>query len=268
MSEELSEALLEMHFYRPLVDLFEGHFGRRVLKILKPTQNREAFLGFDVAWVHPSCSNDTVTRINQELKEFIAQRTGYVPSVFLGYFLQFKVVQEMVRKTSGMPEGLNTPYYRAEISMHPNKETGISQHETLLRLSKLRRTDVSYACPMLFVEDELHEEPTVDMVRFVSVDTAPLGYNSNERHFLAFQDKNSEPKWCSTPVPATARSAREWVHTLTEMTAAEMSSLVRATQGTIAGDHWRLDRYRLPYALTLVALGESIDGTPRETPAQ
>ena len=259
MGSEITEALTEMHFYRPLFDLFEAHYGRQVLRVLKPSQNREAFLGFDLAWVQTTEAGATVAGVQQDLQDFIHKATPNAPSVFLGYFLQFKVVDEITRKSKAVPPGFQTPYLRSELSMHPNKESGISQHETLLRLHRLPLTDVSYACAMLLYEEELHRPASLDDLRIVPIATAPTGYASNERHFIAFQARDSQPVWCSDPVEGKSVTPREWVEGLTPMRADELAAWMRRIQAEVSGPEryfTRGGKPRLPYALTLVALGE------------
>lgn len=253
-SHEITEALLEMHFYRPLFDLFEATYGQRVLRVLKPSQNKEAFLGFDLAWVRTQ-PGAPLAGVQQNLQEFVHTGTS-VATVFLGYFLQFKVVDEVQRKSKSMPSGFKPPYFRVELSMHPNEQTGISQHETLLRLRALPNTDVSYACPMLFDETELHRPPTLDDLRIVPVATAPQGYASNERHFIAFQDVDAQPVWCSEPVAGRAVHPRDWVATLRPLDAEHLDAWLRAIRNALSGERdWR--GKRLLYALTIVALGEA-----------
>ena len=101
--------------------------------------------------------------------------------MYVGYFLQFKRPEEMVRRGQTTPSDFTTPYYRFELSLKASKLTGLSQHETLLRLHKIQDADVSYACPMLFTEDNLHREPSLDDVQVVSVSTAPSGYLTTSR---------------------------------------------------------------------------------------
>src|SRR5437870_3103260 len=40
---EITEALLEMHFHRAILAAFEGVFGARFLRLLKPSPQREAW---------------------------------------------------------------------------------------------------------------------------------------------------------------------------------------------------------------------------------
>lgn len=56
MSDIITEALLEMHFYQAQAKHFETVFGANFLRILKPTTQQEAWVGFDQGWVRTSVS--------------------------------------------------------------------------------------------------------------------------------------------------------------------------------------------------------------------
>ncbi len=207
MADYLTEALLEMHYHKALVELFEQHFGVRFLRLLKPSQNDEAFLGFDQGWVSSKVRLDDLTA---DLKDGIQSGANAVATLFLGYFLQFKKVEE-AHKSKFMPTGFTAPYYRVEVSLKPNKTTGKSQHETLLLLQSIAGADVNYACPMVF-ELDVYAEASLDDLRIVPVADAPTGYATNERHFITFQKKtDTTPTWCSEPVKGRALSVIEWL---------------------------------------------------------
>ena len=208
MNIDLPEALLEMHYYHAFRTLVQDHLGRELLRILKPSTTREAYLGFDQGFVRCEVSAKDFER---QLRDAIASNSTAVPTMYAGYFLQFKRPEKMVRRVQTTPSHWTTPYYRFELSLKASKLTGLSQHETLLRLHDIQNADVSYACPMLFTEDDLHREPNLDDVQVVSVSTAPPGYLTTERHFVAFRAKDDPaPVWCSEPVPGKALSLSEW----------------------------------------------------------
>jgi len=56
MADIITEALLEMHYHRGMIDLFQGVFGARMLKLLKPSPQQEAWVGFDQGWAATSLS--------------------------------------------------------------------------------------------------------------------------------------------------------------------------------------------------------------------
>ena len=66
-----------------------------------------------------------------------------------------------------MPEHYNTPYFRVKLYTDPSEQTGISQHETLLRLQNITNATVSYACPMFFDIQEIYDNPDIERVKMV-----------------------------------------------------------------------------------------------------
>jgi hypothetical protein len=261
MYTEIAEALLEMHYYQAFRELVRDHLGREVLRILKPSTNEEAFLGFDQGFVRCTVS---AAALQRQLREAIAATANTVPTMYVGYFLQYKCAENLVRRSKTMPAGFNVPYFRFELSLAPSRSSSVSQHETLLRLQQIRNADVSYACPMLFTEDDLHRNPDLNDVRVVSLSTAPSGYSTNERHFVAFQEKfDPEPVWCSDPTPGKSLSLPEWFRSLhlEPMNPEEFLAWYQE----IYRFSLRLSRegggtgYFLPRALTIVELGETLE---------
>lgn len=203
----LPESLLEMHFHRAIIKEYEKRYGKKVLRLLKPSPQKEVWVGFDQGWTK---STLTEQELFNQLKNAISTKKASVPNLYLGEFLQFKVVQRITRKSKKMPTGFTTPYFRSELSLKPNKQTGISQHEALCRLSKVKGSSVYYACPMIFDQDQLWDKPDLKMLRFVDIKTAPKGWITNESHHITFQDPmTSKPMWCSDPVPGRAFSHEE-----------------------------------------------------------
>ncbi|WP_437477185.1 hypothetical protein WME75_27765 [Sorangium sp. So ce1014] len=255
MKSEINETLLEMHYYRAFVELFEAHFGKKFLRILKPSQRREAFLGFDQGWVR---SNVPMARFREELEAAIATRGTSVQSLYLGYFLQYKCPEMIGRRSYAMPPDFQTPYYRFQLSLKPNRETGISQHETLLRLKNVANVDVSYACPMIFDEDSLYESPDLDDVRIVPLDTAPAGYATNESHFCCFRSPTDPaPMWCSQPMLGKSVGYEEWVSSgnLRLLEAREFLDWFERVREVYYGsqkNEWILGKATLPSSLTIV----------------
>jgi len=191
---EVTETLLEMHYHRAFVELFEEVFGAKFLRLLKPSTRTEGWVGFDQGWVRTRVPNQQLMR---ELRAY-AEGTLPKPSVVLGYFMQFKVVHQKKRRSITDPPNLSPPYFRSELSLDASKITGISQHETLLRISKLPGADVSYCCPFLFHVDDIYEDPDLDEVKVVDVNTAPPGWATGGEHYIVFRDDTDAPPiWCS-----------------------------------------------------------------------
>ena len=203
-----TESLLEMHFHRPLLNLFEAHFGRQFLRILKPSTSREVLLGFDQGWVHTELP---LTDFRDQLQAQIAAGASAHERRFVGYFLQFKTV-ERLSKGKYKPESFDSPYLRSELDVVPNDNVGRSQHETLLRLQSLVGCDVNYACPMILDEDQLYAPPDLDDLRVVPISGSPKNLTQDERHFICFRNtRDDAPLWCSEPVEGRSFSATTWV---------------------------------------------------------
>lgn len=208
MGEVITEALLEMHFHRAIVERFKSQYGTNFLKLLKPSPKQEAWVGFDQGWVRTSVST---RELFEELKGAVQNNANNADNFFFGFFLQFKAVERMSRTSRLKPAHYSTPYFRSELSLFPNPTTGISQHETLIRLSAIAGASVAYACGMLFDIADIWEPPSVDKLRCVDISTAPPGWATNQRHFIAFQtESDPAPLWCSEPVKGRSQSFDEW----------------------------------------------------------
>jgi len=208
MPEVITEALLEMHFHGVMVQRFAQRYGARFLKLLKPSPKQEAWVGFDQGWVRTSV---TTRQLFNDLQQAIQNQRTNVNNFYFGFFLQFKLVEKIVRNSRLKPANYTTPYYRSELSLRPNPTTGISQHETLLRLSLVAGANVSYACGMLFDIADIWDVPNVNKLRCIDITTSPAGWATNQRHFIAFQTENDQtPCWCSEPIIGKSISFDEW----------------------------------------------------------
>jgi hypothetical protein len=208
VSDQVVEALLEMHYHSAIVQMFAQTFGANFLRMLKPSTQQEAWVGFDQGWVKAPAldQQDLYDSLGQEIQ------TGgnTVQGFYLGYFLQFKALREMAKRSKYAPT-YSAPYLRSELSLRPNDSTGLSQHETLLRLSQVQGALVYYACPRLFDLDQIYDSPDLDTVEIVDVQAAPVGWQPSERHFLAFRKSTpSAPQWLSDPVEAKSFSCAQW----------------------------------------------------------
>lgn len=209
MSTQVSEALLEIYYTKALADLFARTFGARFLRLLKPSTQQEVWVGFDQGWVRTSIPDQ---RLYQRLKEAVKMKSRTVEAFHLGYFLQFKVVHELGRRTRFTPLAIAAPYLRSELSVWPNPTTGLSQHETLQVLSQIQGSLVYYACPLLFDIDLIYEDPDLSLLQIIDVQDAPAYINSDDRHFIAFQDVNNpKPYWCSEFRPAKCVPSTHWI---------------------------------------------------------
>ena len=189
--------------------MFAQTFGARFLRLFKPSTRAETWVGFDQGWVlAPSITNE---QLYDRLSQAIKVGDSTVQGFYVGYFLQFKVLREMVRRSRYAPT-YGAPYLRSELSLIPNPSSGLSQHETLLRLSQVQNAFVYYACPRLFDLDQIYDPPDLDTIEIVDVSQAPGGWLPADRHFLAFQKSLvASSQWLSEPVEAKSFACSEWV---------------------------------------------------------
>jgi len=245
LSEWISESLLEMHFHRALVDYFSNLYGAKFLKILKPTPQKEAWVGFDQGWTKSDLTNE---ELFNELRQTIKANNKQIHKFYIGYFLQFKIVELINRRSRNIPPNYITPYYRSKLSLNPNKITGISQHETLLRLNRIKNTIVYYACPMLFDQDELYDHPDINKLRLVDINSAPSGWATNQSHFVAFQTTiDQNPYWCSEPIGGKSFTLKEMAREekiIRKLSGQEIIGLLNKAVMTIKGlNQEHLTRY-------------------------
>lgn len=209
MSDMITEALLEMHYHKAIINAFSSVFGAKFLKILKPSPKKESWVGFDQGWVSTSLTQDEFFK---KLRDEIQNRTQTIDKFYFGYFLQFKRVEIRHRNTRFMPSGYNTPYYRSELSLKANNTTGLSQHETLLILNNVKNAEVDYCCPMIFDLDEMYEEPDINKLRIIPINESPTGWATNDRHFITFQNPNDpNPIWQSDPSEGKSFLFKDWI---------------------------------------------------------
>jgi len=208
-----TEALLEMHFHRAIVDAFADVFGKSVFRILKPSPQHERFLGFDQGWIRTSELSDRDLRA--ELTAAITNGSA-AQRHFVAYFLQFKRVSRLVRHSKHVPATFAPPCFRAELDLKAPKKGhwSWSQHETLVRLQTAfgTATEVNYACPMIFNEEAIYDTVNLDLLRFVQVRTAPA-MPPNTKHFIYFRTHDGPPYWCSEPVIGDSLTHSEWLKT-------------------------------------------------------
>jgi hypothetical protein len=212
----ITETVLEMHFHRPLMELIREIFGLGAngqMNFYKWSPQKECFVGFDQAYVKTQLSDDAFFNL---LRASASSNQYQLNDIFFGYFLQYKVVKSMRNRTLHTPTTISkTPHYRAELSTQKNRQTGVSQHELLYRLSINKGAFVYYACPMLFDKTDLYEvEPDLDQLRFVDLGGCNGIYDDNDHHFIYFDDPTSDPIWKSEPHLGQAVSPEEFVRKL------------------------------------------------------
>lgn len=210
----ISETVLEMHYHQPLMELIRETYGvgsTGKFNFFKYTPQREVFVGFDQAYAMTEMSDSDFFA---QLKTS-AMKDGYnLKRTFVAYFLQFKVVSELQKQQKKNPSQITSkPYYRATLDTTKNDNTGFSQHELLYNLNKNKGAMVYYACPMLFDKAALYEvNVSLDPLRLVDFSSCPSDFSDNSKHYIYFNQKQSDPIWCSEPVLGKAITAKEFAH--------------------------------------------------------
>lgn len=207
-SARLTEATLEMHYHHAIVQQVASYYGADVLRFLKPSPQKEAWVAFDQAWVKTSLATEVFLA---ELQAAVHSNQQTMEHFFLGYFLQYKRIAMLARRSRNTPTDFRLPYFRAELSLRPNDRTGLSQHDTLARLARIDFTSVCYACPMWSDSHSIYKPADLDDVRCVDIRTAPP-LTSTERQFLTFQNQeDKEPRWGAAGAPGSAYAFRDWI---------------------------------------------------------
>lgn len=212
----ITETVLEMHFHRPIMDLIRETFGlgpNGQMNFYKWSPQKECFVGFDQAYVKTQLSDDEFFNL---LRVSALSDQYKLGDILFGYFLQYKVVKSLRKRGIYTPPTVsNTPHYRVALTTTKDKQTGVSQHELLYRLSKNKGAFVYYACPMLFDKTDLYEvEVDLDQLRLVDLASCNDIYDDNDNHYIYFDDPNSEPIWKSEPHTGKAVSPEDFVRSL------------------------------------------------------
>lgn len=208
----ITETVLEMHYHKPMLDLIRSTYGLGStghFNFYKYSPQKEVFLGFDQAYAMTQYSDKQFF----DLLKNSALNSGYrLPSKFLAYFLQYKVVSELNKRQAKTPASVtNKPHYRATLDTTKNDRTGFSQHELLYNLSSNEGAMVYYACPMIFDKAELYEpDPCLDALQLVDMASCPGSFGDNSRHYIYFDQKTAQPVWCSEPVEGSSITAKSF----------------------------------------------------------
>jgi hypothetical protein len=209
----ISETVLEMHYHRPLIDLFRETYGigpNGKFNFYKYSPQREVFIGFDQAF---AMTEMTDAQFFTEMKSSAMNGNYKLTSRFVAYFLQFKVVTELKKRSKQTPTAITyRPHYRASLDTTKKDSTGFSQHELLFNLNRNDQAMVYYACPMLFEKASLYEvQVDLDPLRLADLCTCPSDFKDNSNHYLYFNERTTDPIWCSEPVQGKALTAKQFV---------------------------------------------------------
>lgn len=218
----INETVLEMHYHKALLDVFRNTLGlgRGAFNFYKYSTQRECFIGFDQAFVKSDLSEE---ELFQRFKYSALNNRYRLSSVFVGYFLQYKVVKQMQNRVRHTPVSItNWPHQRVSLDTTKNINTGFSQHELLFNLNQNHGAFVYYACPMIFDREELYNQnPDLDLLRLADISTCPSNYSDNEKHFIYFNDITSAPVWCSEETEGKAVSPKEFVARINELASSD-----------------------------------------------
>jgi hypothetical protein len=210
----INETVLEMHYHKPLMDLFRETFGvgkTGAINFYKYSPQRECFIGFDQAYAMTDLPEKKFFDL---LKDAASSKNYKLKDKFVGYFLQFKVMKPMQKQLKHTPASItNKPHFRTNAPLETAKDitVGFSQHELLYNLNQNAGAMVYYACPMLFDQTDLYEvNVDLDRLRLADLNTCPSSYGDNESHHIYFNEIAGNPVWCSDPVDGKAVSPRQF----------------------------------------------------------
>ena len=205
----ITETVLEMHYHKPMLDLIRSTYGigkTGHFNFYKYSPQKEVFLGFDQAYAMTQYTDEEFFDL---LKNSALTSNYKLPSKFVAYFLQYKVVTELSKRQAKTPTSIKSkPHYRVTLDTTKNDRTGFSQHELLHSLSSNDGAMVYYACPMLFDKAELYEpDPTLDALQLVDMMSCPGSFGDNSKHYIYFDQKTAQPVWCSEPIAGKSITA-------------------------------------------------------------
>lgn len=214
----INETVLEMHFHGPIMEAIRETFGLGdgAFNFYKYSPQREAFVGFDQAYVKTDLGGDDLFTVLRDR----AQNHDYeISGFFFGYFLQFKVVKELSKRSKNTPNQVTSnPHYRSQIDTRCLTSKDYSQHHLLFNLSQNTNAFVYYACPMLFDRTALYQNPPdLETLTLVDVRSCSSAYIDNESHYIYFDQPDSSPIWCSEPIEGKSQTGIEWIKQLPEL---------------------------------------------------
>jgi hypothetical protein len=218
MKSEINETTLEMHYHFAMMDLFRSTFGvgpTGRFSFFKYSIRKEKFLGFDQAYLQTTLSDQ---ELYKDLAD-IAQGKQNSPK-YIGYFLQFKKVDERTKVMSNIPPSVTaySPFYGVKLSTKRDAKNNLSQHELLKNISSSSTgAFVYYACPLLFDKLELYvRDADLDQIVLVEVNSSTPRLTDNKPHNIYFSSPTSTPEWCSDPVQGVSTNMEKMFQSLFE----------------------------------------------------
>lgn len=243
------EDWMEAAYFSLWEDEFRKRFGRNVASY-KLLRSEEALVGADWCWGtnsrKPISQADFVSALNKAI-----HHGKHVTPKFLGYFHQYKVVQKMAdikglkkgKKEALEPYGyvVGQEYYRCKLATTDwdrDKVTKLTQHETLIRLSRIKKGHVRYICPMLFSVADL--DPSIrSLNQLIEIRVTPSvpDYSDNCAHHLYFSDKNgNNAVWMSEPISASLGSQDDFPTDNGLQTAGQLAQYLNTIQTVLERD--------------------------------
>jgi hypothetical protein len=253
----LNEALLEMFFFPALMSHFQSRYGASHVRLLKPSTRREVWVGFDQGWVVTDRSEE---ELFEDIRVAVKSSSEEVEHLFLGFFLQFKVVHQRTRRSLSTPKSISPRYFQAAIDLEPSKVTALSQHETLMRVNKINRGAAAYACPLIMNADAIYEGANLADLMCVPLDTAPDDWSQREEHLIVMQDRASPTVlWCSDPKEGQWYPFIQWVERVGPQSASDIRDLIGAIRRDLMNerltDQLALNEHEvLPQSLVVVEI--------------
>jgi len=258
MANKITETRLEMHYHKPLMDAFKACYGvgpTGHFSFYKYSTQKEKFIGFDQAYVRTELDDD---KFLEEIKQ-AAAGSATAPK-YVGYFLQFKVVEPRTKRLKSIPKEISNspPFYAVTLSTKRDAEGNFSQHELLRNIqASCANAFVYYACPMLFDKLDLYvDDPDLNQLRLVDLRSAVSNFSDNQTHHIFFKDKASNPVWCSEPTDGTVWTVEQM---LDRMRNADTSSqeqarlLVNLIEGFDVPESKQKEELKLSEKLALLA---------------
>lgn len=104
---QIAESLLEMHYFRVLVRHYKSMFSGKKIEIFKPSTSSEHWYGFDQVYFWASVPKPKVI---EDIKAHIHGTDSPAFTSFRAFFLQFKVVEKVKKRSALSPPLWTTPY--------------------------------------------------------------------------------------------------------------------------------------------------------------